>query len=318
MKFNSKLLNEAIADANEMKELAIQNAMSRLKEHFEPAVKRIISTKLSEIDDLEDEDENEDAYAPEPDGDEDPMEEPAEEAPMDEPTEDEFSDEDEDELGLDEIIAELEGELDEPVEDEDNMDESDDMEEPEQDDEYIDESEDTDMEDEDEDIPSEDIAEIRKRIRESLKRRTNARTSKVESRNSNSAITENKRLKMKLAESHASLEKAAKVVQTQKSALNEINLLNTKLIYLTKLTSVIPLTGAKQLKVLESFDRAKTPREVKLIYTALCESLGKQTKNKSRTLREGASAPVRVMNKQTTDTGFAMKSRWQKLAGITG
>jgi len=64
MKLNSNLLNEVIADAKAVRETAVQTAISRLKETFEPTVRSLISQKLREEEGMED---DEDMTMPEPD-----------------------------------------------------------------------------------------------------------------------------------------------------------------------------------------------------------------------------------------------------------
>jgi len=58
---NSKLLKEAIADAKAVKETALANAKIALEEAFTPRLQSILSKKLKE--EMEDEDEKEAAVA---------------------------------------------------------------------------------------------------------------------------------------------------------------------------------------------------------------------------------------------------------------
>ena len=55
MKNNRDLLKEAIADAKAVKETAIANAKAALEEAFTPQIKSMLSQRLSE---MEEEDEN--------------------------------------------------------------------------------------------------------------------------------------------------------------------------------------------------------------------------------------------------------------------
>ena len=54
--------------------------------------------------------------------------------------------------------------------------------------------------------------------------------------------------------------------------LNEVNLLNAKLLYTNKLFKQHVLTEDQKLKVVESFDLTKNVREAKLVYATLGES----------------------------------------------
>jgi hypothetical protein len=129
----------------------------------------------------------------------------------------------------------------------------------------------------------------------------------------NSQLSENRKLKAQLRKANAQLKEAYKAINAQKSAINEVNLLNSKLLFLTKITSKHQLTPDKQIKVLEAFDRAKTVREVKLIYATIAENL---SKTKTKGIMESASRPARAVKKSLNEQ-FAFAPRWQELAGIS-
>jgi hypothetical protein len=95
------------------------------------------------------------------------------------------------------------------------------------------------------------------------------------------------------------LNEAMSTVQYLRDQLNEVNLLNAKLLYTNKLFNSFNLDQKQKLKVVETFDLAKSIREVKLSYTILSESysLGgsvvKKTNTTAKTITEGlASKPV--------------------------
>ncbi len=97
----------------------------------------------------------------------------------------------------------------------------------------------------------------------------------------------------------AELNEAMSTVQYLRDQLNEVNLLNAKLLYTNKLFNSFNLDQKQKLKVVETFDLAKSIREVKLSYTILSESysLGgsvvKKTNTTAKTITEGlASKPV--------------------------
>ena len=62
------------------------------------------------------------------------------------------------------------------------------------------------------------------------------------------------------------------------SKLNEVNLLNAKLLFSNKLFRAFGLNNNQKLKVVETFDRTKNLREVKLVYGTLRESFKKPSK----------------------------------------
>jgi len=62
------------------------------------------------------------------------------------------------------------------------------------------------------------------------------------------------------------LEEAYSVIKSLKSELNEINLLNAKLLYTNKIFKAKNLNESQKVKVLSSFDKATTVGEVKLVF----------------------------------------------------
>jgi hypothetical protein len=124
----------------------------------------------------------------------------------------------------------------------------------------------------------------------------------------------------------AELNEAMSTVQYLRDQLNEVNLLNAKLLYTNKLFNSFNLDQKQKLKVVETFDLAKSIREVKLSYTILSESysLGgsvvKKTNTTAKTITEGlASKPVASTAPKKdliVENSNVMASRFQKLAGI--
>ena len=122
------------------------------------------------------------------------------------------------------------------------------------------------------------------------------------------------------------LNEAMSTVQYLRDQLNEVNLLNAKLLYTNKLFNAFNLDQKQKLKVVETFDLAKSIREVKLSYTILSESysLGgsvvKKTNTTAKTITEGlASKPVASTapaKELIVENSNVMASRFQKLAGI--
>ena len=124
--------------------------------------------------------------------------------------------------------------------------------------------------------------------------------------------------KKKLKEMEAKLEEAYAAIETVKTDLNEVNLLNAKLLYTNKIFRAKNLTESQKVKVLEAFDKATTAKEAKLVF----ETLSNEPKNRKSSVTEsmigGASkaagiAPTKSPILEVNDQ-FA---RWQHLAGIT-
>ena len=69
------------------------------------------------------------------------------------------------------------------------------------------------------------------------------------------------------------LEESYSVIRTLKNELNEINLLNSKLLYTNKIFRSKSLSESQKIKVLTAFDKAKTKKEAQLVYETLTEGL---------------------------------------------
>merc|ERR1712166_1571487 len=69
------------------------------------------------------------------------------------------------------------------------------------------------------------------------------------------------------------LREAYATVKTLKSELNEINLLNAKLLYTNKIFKAKNLSEGKKVKVLKAFDKAATVKEAKFIFETLNEGV---------------------------------------------
>jgi hypothetical protein len=115
------------------------------------------------------------------------------------------------------------------------------------------------------------------------------------------------------------LQEAYRTVRHLKGIINEVNLLNAKLLYTNKLFRNFELNEGQKMKVIENFDRAGTTREVKLVFTTLAESFNRPTKK--RVVRESyASKPVATTaptyHAPILNEGFELADRWKKLAGL--
>ena len=120
----------------------------------------------------------------------------------------------------------------------------------------------------------------------------------------------------------ADLEEHRNVVKYLRGKLNEVNLLNAKLLFTNKLFRNFGLSNEQKLKVVETFDRATNLREVKLVFSTLAESFGNKVASKPSKKQESkgsSSKPVASTKPKTEEViseGFDMKERFQKLAKI--
>ena len=105
-----------------------------------------------------------------------------------------------------------------------------------------------------------------------------------------------------------------------KKELQEVNLLNAKLLYTNKIFNAKNLNESQKLRVLKAFDKATSVKEAKVIYETLNEGMVSKT-TKSSMVNE-------IKGSASKATGFISESknpivevdpmvtRWQKLAGI--
>jgi len=112
------------------------------------------------------------------------------------------------------------------------------------------------------------------------------------------------------------LEEALETINVLRSSLNEVNLLNAKLLYVNKLFKGRNLTEAQKVKVINAFDRAETVKETKNIFETLKESFT-TTKNPIKESLSFASKAAGVApNRQPIVEGDDFMKRMQKIAGI--
>ena len=116
------------------------------------------------------------------------------------------------------------------------------------------------------------------------------------------------------------LDEAYRTVKHLQSVINEVNLLNAKLLYTNKLFRNFELNEAQKMKVIENFDRAATTREAKLVFATLAESFHKPTKTRKvvKESKSYASRPIAstAPRTQILNEGFEYADRWKKLAGL--
>ena len=113
------------------------------------------------------------------------------------------------------------------------------------------------------------------------------------------------------------LKEAYNVISFLKGKINEVNLLNAKLLFSNKLFRNFAMNESQKMRVIENFDRASTIHEVKLVYSTLAESM-KVNKTKRIVKESTASAPTRsTAPKKILSEGNALASRWAKLAGLS-
>jgi len=107
------------------------------------------------------------------------------------------------------------------------------------------------------------------------------------------------------------LAEANKTIEELTVQLNEINLLNAKLLYMNKIFKSKSLNESQKVKVVTAFDRASSVKEVKNIYEILKESVGNKT-----AIKESlgfASKPAGVAPKKDIVDADPTANRWKQL-----
>jgi len=121
------------------------------------------------------------------------------------------------------------------------------------------------------------------------------------------------------------LEETQSALETVRTELNEVNLLNSKLLYVNRIFKANTLDDAQKLRVVETLDKAECIKEAKLIYETIKDtftiSKGKKTTPK-RSIREGLgmaskAAGTSTAKKAVLNESNDMVARMQKLANIT-
>jgi len=128
-------------------------------------------------------------------------------------------------------------------------------------------------------------------------------------------------LKAELKSVQSELGEAISVIKSLKGTINEVNLLNAKLLYVNKLFRSFNLTNEQKSKVVETLDRTKNVREVKLVFSTIAESFkfgnGATKKVTAKLTESYASKPAQsTAPKQIIAEDNSAANRFKKLAGI--
>lgn len=320
---NREFLKEAIADAKAVKESAIANAKAALEESFTPHLKSMLAAKINEM--------------------EEELDEYAEEQPSRDVDGDGDVDADDvrmmkEEMDLDEILAELE-ELDEEqlneVEEEEEYEDSDADGIPDEKDEMpkgkAEEEEEIDLEDLSEEELKSFIESVIADMVEAGELEAGSKSEEEEEEEEELEITMEaedemyeakdatyEAMKAKMKKMEEELNETRNAFKTIKTDLNEVNLLNAKLLYTNKIFRNKNLTESQKVKVLGAFDKAASVKEAKLVFETISESLNapKKSINENVIGRASKSAGISTTTKQPIVESNEMITRFQKLAGI--
>jgi len=114
------------------------------------------------------------------------------------------------------------------------------------------------------------------------------------------------------------LKEALETIETLQKELNEVNILNAKLLYVNKIFKSSNLTESQKVNVIAAFDKAETVKEVKLVYETVADNVGTKKETTIKEHKGSASKATGVTAKKPeviSEVSSAVQ-RMQKLAGI--
>ena len=333
---NKDLFKQAIAEAKSIREAAIANAKEALEESLTPHLKDMLAAKLQEMEDSTNEEEvvneveeevEEGNYSKEDEmeegmhsDDEDQMEESdvVEAEDDSEESEDEAEGDEEEVEAEDEevevkdmevddlkdlirdIIAQEMGDGGEEELDGMDMDAGAEME-PAMDDMEADADDEIDLD--------ELLAELETATNEEVEEEV---TEEVEEE-----VVAEEEVK---EEDNSDLSEALNTIETLQNQLQEVNLLNAKLMYVNKVFKANNLSESQKVNIIAAFDKAETVKEVKLVFETVSESV--VTKKATKKVNESklgmaskATGTTATKPEVISEVSDAVK-RMQKLAGI--
>ena len=345
---NKDLFKQAIAEAKSVREAAIANAKEALEETLTPHLKDMLAAKLQEMDDKSEdveevvnevEDEVEEAHHK--DDKDEAVEEYFTEA---EEVEDDAEETEEDEVELD---------AEEPADDAEATEESEDLTDLSVDqfkdmirdiiaqeigqggEETVDDMDAGDIEGMGDEAPLEEPADDAEEIDlDELLAELEAISeapAKEDEIDEDTSVQVNAESEGKgynvnrvadLKEAKSDLSKAIATIETLKKELNEVNILNSKLLYVNKIFKSQNLTESQKVNVIAAFDKAETVKEVKLVFETVVDNIGTKKRVQKRTsIKEHKGSASKATGTTASkpeviaEVSDAVR-RMQKLAGI--
>ena len=301
------LLKSAIADAKAIKDTAMQNAKATLEESIFYKVSPLLESKEEEEDKKEVEEGEQPPWLkkdkkPNMEAKEAGEEEEEEEQDMEEAYNEKEERKDDDSPSLEEILKELEQELESS-----NIGAGDNK---------------MDNYDSDTEDPQGPKYFSRKDVMGALESMFSQAIGESEDDNEEGEEGEKKDMK----EMEKELKEAYEVVNQLKGMLQEVNLLNSKLLYTSKLFRNYALSENQKKDILENFERVVTIREAKLLYSTYAkvhEGVDANKGKKSKSLTESfaskptnSTAPSAATKSNIVNESNNLRARLQELAGI--
>jgi len=331
---NREMLKEAIAEAKTIKETAIANAKAALEEAFTPQLTAMFAEKLNELEEEEVKEEMTDEnYSMEEEGleetfnldeilaeldglnEEDKKMEETEDKLEEDLMLEEMSDEEIEELILKVLRQEIESgniEAGENFDEETEVEDMEDMDDMDGREEESEEEEEVELDELLAEILGEEEVNEAFLDPESLKLVAQAATELGTSKDTimamiaglpgvaavagflRAAIKAKKEAASGKVDETADTKEMEETIAELRSELNEVNLLNAKLLYTNKIFKAKNLTESEKVKVLNTFDKAETVKEVKLVFETLTESL--KASAKKNTIKESLGSASKTIS----------------------
>ena len=116
----------------------------------------------------------------------------------------------------------------------------------------------------------------------------------------------------------ADLKEALSTIKTLKKELNEVNILNAKLLYVNKIFKANNLSESQKVNVIAAFDKAETVKEVKLVFETVVDNVGTKKETTIREHKGSASQATGTTASKPEVIAEVSNAvlRMQKLAGI--
>ena len=120
------------------------------------------------------------------------------------------------------------------------------------------------------------------------------------------------------SEMEEELAQALATIDELRSSIQEVNLLNAKLLYMNKVFKGTNLTESQKINVVKTFDKAESAKEAKLVYESIITSFTNKAEVKSN-IKESVGFASKAVG-MITNSGAkvietdAQYNRWEKLA----
>ena len=166
----------------------------------------------------------------------------------------------------------------------------------------------------------EDVAEGDKEEKEMEEEVTEETSNQVEAQSDGKSYNINRvaDVNEEAKENNSELDQALETIETLKKELNEVNILNSKLLYVNKIFKSTNLSESQKVNVIAAFDKAETVKEVKLVYETVSDNVGTKKETTIKEHKGSASKATGTTAKKPeiiAEVSDAVR-RMQKLAGI--